>query len=88
MSTVIEGKPEAIELATAALLAEAHLLIEDVPGVGKTMLCQVAGQDDRRHRPADPVHSDLLPSDITGVSVYNQSSGNFEFKPGSVSPTW
>lgn len=84
VSTVIEGKPEAIELATAALLAEAHLLIEDVPGVGKTMLAKsLAKAIDATVRRIQ-FTPDLLPSDITGVSVYNQASGSFEFKPGSV----
>ena len=67
VSTVIEGKPEAVELATAALLAEAHLLIEDVPGVGKTMLAKsLAKAIDATVRRIQ-FTPDLLPSDITGV---------------------
>jgi MoxR-like ATPase len=84
VSTVIEGKPEAVELATAALLAEAHLLIEDVPGVGKTMLAKSLAKAIHATVRRIQFTPDLLPSDITGVSVYNQASGNFEFKPGSV----
>lgn len=84
VSTVIEGKPEAVELATAALLAEAHLLIEDVPGVGKTMLAKSLAKSIDATVRRIQFTPDLLPSDITGVSVYNQASGNFEFKPGSV----
>ncbi len=81
---VIEGKPEAVDLAITALLAEGHLLIEDVPGVGKTMLAKsLAKAIDCTVRRVQ-FTPDLLPSDITGVSVYNQSSGAFDFKPGGV----
>ncbi len=84
VSQVIEGKPEAVDLAITALLAEGHLLIEDVPGVGKTMLAKsLARAVDCTVRRIQ-FTPDLLPSDITGVSVYNQGSGNFEFKPGGV----
>ncbi len=81
---VIEGKPEAVDLAITALLAEGHLLIEDVPGVGKTMLAKsLARAIDCSVRRVQ-FTPDLLPSDITGVSVYNQGTGDFEFKPGGV----
>ncbi len=81
---VIEGKPEVVDLAITALLAEGHLLIEDVPGVGKTMLAKsLARAIDCTVRRVQ-FTPDLLPSDITGVSVYNQSTGEFEFKPGGV----
>ena len=84
MEAVIEGKPEAIRLALTVLLAEGHLLIEDVPGVGKTMLAKSLA------RAIDGVFQriqftpDLLPSDITGVSAFNQERRDFEFKPGPV----
>jgi len=81
---VIEGKPEAIRLALVVLLAEGHLLIEDVPGVGKTMLAKsLARALDCTVRRIQ-FTPDLLPSDITGVSVFNQETRDFEFRPGAV----
>ncbi|MBI5027774.1 MAG: MoxR family ATPase [Actinobacteria bacterium] len=81
---VIEGKPEVVDLAITALLAEGHLLIEDVPGVCKTMLAKsLAKAIDCTARRVQ-FTPDLLPTDITGVSVYNQSTRSFEFKPGGV----
>jgi MoxR-like ATPase len=81
---VVRGKREAVELALTCLLAEGHLLIEDVPGVGKTTLarCLAASIDASWHRVQ--FTPDLLPSDITGVTIYNQHSGAFEFHPGPV----
>jgi MoxR-like ATPase len=81
---VISGKPEAIRLALVALLAEGHLLIEDVPGVGKTMLAKAMARslDCTMHR--IQFTPDLLPGDVTGVSVFDQSTGTFEFRPGAV----
>jgi MoxR-like ATPase len=84
VETVIEGKPEVVRLALTVLLAEGHLLIEDVPGVGKTMLAKsLARALDCSVRRVQ-FTPDLLPSDITGVSVYNQESREFEFKPGAI----
>ncbi|MFL6178274.1 MAG: AAA family ATPase [Actinomycetes bacterium] len=84
VASVIEGKPEAIRLALVVLLAEGHLLIEDVPGVGKTMLAKsLARALDCTVRRIQ-FTPDLLPSDITGVSVFNQESRDFEFRPGAV----
>jgi MoxR-like ATPase len=81
---VIEGKPEAIRLALVVLLAEGHLLIEDVPGVGKTLLAKsLARALDCTVRRIQ-FTPDLLPSDITGVSVFNQETRDFEFRPGAV----
>ena len=84
VETVIEGKPDVVRLALTVLLAEGHLLIEDVPGVGKTMLAKsVARALDCSVRRIQ-FTPDLLPSDITGVSVFNQETRDFEFRPGAV----
>ena len=81
---VIEGKHATVRLALAVLLAEGHLLIEDVPGVGKTKLAKgLARSIDCTVRRIQ-FTPDLLPSDVTGVSVYNQETREFEFKPGAV----
>ncbi len=81
---VIEGKPEVVRLALIALLAEGHLLIEDVPGVGKTMLAKALARSIDCSVRRIQFTPDLLPSDVTGVSVYNQERGDFEFKPGAI----
>ncbi|TDC45817.1 MoxR family ATPase [Jiangella ureilytica] len=84
IGSVVEGKPEVIKLALTVLLAEGHILIEDVPGVGKTMLAKsVARAIDCSVRRIQ-FTPDLMPSDVTGVSVFNQSTREFEFKPGGV----
>ena len=84
MSRVIEGKADIVRLALVVLLAEGHLLIEDVPGVGKTTLAKaLAASIDATVRRIQ-FTPDLLPSDVTGVSVYDQESREFEFKPGAV----
>ncbi len=80
----IEGKPEAIRLALVTLLAEGHLLIEDVPGVGKTMLAKSLARTLDCTVRRIQFTPDLLPSDITGVSVFNQETRDFEFRPGAV----
>lgn len=81
---VIVGKREVIDLAAATLLCRGHLLIEDVPGLGKTMLARaIAGSLALRFKRVQ-FTPDLLPSDITGVSIFNQKSGEFEFRPGPV----
>ena len=84
IESVIEGKPEAIRLTLAVLLAEGHLLIEDVPGVGKTMLAKGLARAIDGTVQRVQFTPDLLPSDITGVSAYNQERRDFEFKPGPV----
>ncbi len=84
VESVIEGKSDAIRLALTVLLAEGHLLIEDVPGVGKTMLAKALARSTGCSVRRIQFTPDLLPSDITGVSAYNQESREFEFKPGPV----
>jgi len=81
---VIEGKRGSIDMAMVVLLAEGHLLLEDVPGVGKTMLAKALGRSIACTVRRIQFTPDLLPSDVTGVSVYNQASGGFEFKPGGI----
>ncbi len=81
---VFVGSPETVEMMLAALLANGHVLIEDVPGVGKTVLAQaVAKSIDCRFRRIQ-FTPDLLPSDILGVSVYESQTGDFVFKPGPI----
>jgi MoxR-like ATPase len=84
VDTVIEGKGEAVRLAVTVLLAEGHLLVEDVPGVGKTMLAKALARSIDCSVRRIQFTPDLLPSDITGVSVYNQNNRDFEFKPGAI----
>lgn len=84
IARVIQGKDNAIRLTLVCLLAEGHLLIEDVPGVGKTSLAKAlaASLDVTCHR--IQFTPDLLPSDVTGVVVYNRANGSFEFRPGGI----
>ncbi len=81
---VIAGKPAAVTLGIAVLLAEGHLLIEDVPGVGKTKFAKALARSIDCSVRRVQFTPDLLPSDITGVSVYNADERDFEFKPGPV----
>src|ERR1700688_4033926 len=81
---VIRGKDEAIELALVALLARGHLLIEDVPGVGKTTLAQALAHSFHCSFQRIQFTSDMLPSDVVGISVFNQIEQRFEFKPGPI----
>jgi MoxR-like ATPase len=81
---VVQGKHHEIRLALAAMVAEGHILIEDVPGVGKTMLAKaIARSIDCSFRRIQ-FTPDLLPTDVTGVNVFNQERGDFEFKPGAI----
>jgi MoxR-like ATPase len=84
LGEAIRGKPEVLRLALACLLARGHLLIEDVPGVGKTTLAQALARsvDSNFHRLQ--FTSDMLPSDVLGVTIYNAHAEDFEFKPGPV----
>jgi len=84
VETVIEGKSEVIRVALVVLLAEGHLLIEDVPGVGKTMLAKTLAKSLDCTVRRIQFTPDLLPGDVTGVSVFNQESRDFEFRPGAV----
>jgi len=84
VAAVIKGKDDAIELALIALLARGHLLIEDVPGVGKTTLAQSLARSFNCTFQRIQFTSDLLPSDVTGISLFNQSTQQFEFKPGPI----
>jgi MoxR-like ATPase len=84
IETVIKGKPEAVRLGIVALLAGGHLLIEDVPGVGKTTLAHALARALHCHFQRIQFTSDLLPSDVIGLSIYNQHTGVFEWKPGPI----
>ena len=84
METVVEGKRDVVQLAVTVLLAEGHILLEDVPGVGKTMLAKALARSVGCSVRRIQFTPDLLPSDVTGVSVFNQERQDFEFKPGAV----
>jgi MoxR-like ATPase len=81
---VIAGKPDVVNAALVVLLAEGHLLIEDVPGVGKTQLSKALARSIDSSVRRIQFTPDLLPSDVTGVSVFNQDTREFEFRPGGV----
>ncbi|MET4002951.1 MoxR-like ATPase [Arthrobacter psychrochitiniphilus] len=84
MNTVVDGKEDAVRLALTVLLAGGHLLLEDVPGVGKTLLAKTLARTLDCSVNRIQFTPDLLPSDITGVSIFNQSSQAFEFRPGPI----
>lgn len=84
MNTVIDGKEEAVKLALTVMLAGGHLLLEDVPGVGKTLLAKALARTVDCTVNRIQFTPDLLPSDITGVSIFNQSTQTFEFRPGAI----
>jgi MoxR-like ATPase len=84
IARVVRGKPEEIRLAVVALLARGHLLIEDVPGVGKTTLAQALARSLGLSFQRIQFTSDLLPADIIGVSVFSQKKAEFEFVPGPI----
>ena len=80
MGYVIQGKPEVVRNAVICLLAEGHLLLEDVPGTGKTSLARALASSIALTWHRIQFTPDLLPSDVTGVSIYNQHTEEFEFK--------
>src|SRR5499427_7183686 len=84
LSEAIRGKPEAVRLSLACLLARGHLLIEDVPGVGKTTLAHALARSVHSNFHRLQFTSDMLPSDVVGVTIYNAHTQDFEFKPGPV----
>lgn len=84
IGSVVKGKDETVKLALVALLGKGHLLIEDVPGIGKTTLANALARSLDLSFQRIQFTSDLLPSDVIGVSVFNQQSGNFEWKPGPI----
>jgi MoxR-like ATPase len=84
VNSVLLGKPEVVRLALAALLADGHLLLEDVPGVGKTLLAKALAKSLACTFHRIQFTPDLLPGDLLGTSVYHQSSGQFVFQPGPI----
>ncbi len=84
LEKVIVGKRQSIELIVIGLLCQGHVLIEDVPGVGKTMLARSLARSLDCSFNRIQFTPDMLPSDVTGVSIYNQQKGKFEFRPGPV----
>ncbi|MDN4639769.1 AAA family ATPase [Agreia sp. PsM10] len=84
LEAVINGKTEVATLSLIVLLAEGHLLVEDVPGVGKTTLAKALARSVSASVSRIQFTPDLLPSDVTGVSIFNQQENRFEFKPGAV----
>jgi MoxR-like ATPase len=84
MGHVIQGKPEVIRNAVICMLAEGHLLLEDVPGTGKTSLARALASSLSITWNRIQFTPDLLPSDVSGVSIFNQATSEFEFKPGPI----
>jgi MoxR-like ATPase len=84
VTSVVRGKPAEVRLALVTLLAEGHLLVEDVPGVGKTLLAKALARSIDCSVSRVQFTPDLLPSDVTGVTVYSPDTGEFEFRPGPI----
>jgi len=81
---VIRGKRDTVELTAICLLCQGHLLIEDVPGVGKTTLAKAISKSIGGEFKRIQFTPDMLPADVTGTSIYNQKNGEFEFRPGPI----
>src|SRR5688572_22039806 len=84
VETVIIGKQAVIELIMVAMICEGHVLLEDVPGVGKTMLARSIAASIGGHFKRLQCTPDLLPNDVTGISIFNQQSSQFEFRGGPI----
>ena len=84
VESVIVGKRQAVEMAVVALLCEGHVLVEDVPGIGKTTLCKAIARSIGCSFRRIQLTPDVLPSDVTGLYFFNQRSADFEFRPGPV----
>src|SRR5918912_3984905 len=84
VAKVVQGKPEVVELVLLCLVAEGHLLIEDVPGVGKTSLAKALATSIDCRWGRIQFTPDLLPSDVLGVTIWNRGTSEFEFRPGAV----
>jgi MoxR-like ATPase len=84
LEKVIIGKRKSLELIVVGLLCQGHVLIEDVPGVGKTMLARSLARSLDCTFNLIQFTPDMLPSDVTGVSIYNQKNNSFEFRPGPI----
>ena len=84
LAAILRGKPDVVRLSVVCLLARGHLLIEDVPGVGKTTLAQALARSVSCSFHRLQFTSDMLPSDVLGVTIYNAHSEKFEFKPGPI----
>ena len=84
VETVIQGKRDAVELLVLAMVSEGHVLIEDVPGVGKTQLAKSLARSIHGEFHRIQFTPDLLPSDVTGVSIWDRNAGRFDFKPGPI----
>src|SRR5829696_2639971 len=82
IGAVFLGKPEVVRLAVVALLAEGHLLLEDVPGVGKTLLAKAVAKSLACSFHRVQFTPDLLPADLIGTSIFHQPTGEFRFQPG------
>src|SRR5271170_7241069 len=84
LDSILLGKDQAVRMAFCCLLARGHLLIEDVPGVGKTTLAHALARSVRSEFQRLQFTSDMLPSDVVGVTIYNAHTQEFEFKQGPV----